>query len=94
MCIVSEHSTAYELGEVILTTANGLPYTNRDACELAHALWGRFGRDYEAGVQAWRRLLEDDTPIADFERLVRAYLFTFVSERMEENDASFRSSDG
>jgi len=69
------------MAEVILTT-NGYAYTKRDACQLAYAVWVRFGRDDAAATEAWHKLLETDMPVADFRRLVEAYLFTFLRERM------------
>jgi len=76
---ITDHPTAAEMAEVILTT-NGYSYSKRDACQLAYAIWLRFGRDDPAATQAWCNLLDTDTPVADFRRLVDAHLFTFLRE--------------
>ena len=77
---ITTHPTAAEMMEVVLTTTNGYAYRKQDACQLAYALWIRFGRDDAAAAQAWCKLLEDDTPVADFKRLVEAYLYTYLKE--------------
>lgn len=77
---VTAHPTAAEMAEVI-STINGYSYMKRDACQLAYAVWIRFGRDDAAATQAWCKLLDEDTPVADFRRLVDAHLYTFLRER-------------
>ena len=93
MLHISTCPTAAEMAEVVLTT-NGYSYMKRDACQLAYAIWLRFGRDDAAATQAWRKLLEDDTPVADFRRLVDAHLYTFLRERMPANESSSPTANG
>ena len=78
--------TAAEMMEV-LTTINGYEYLKQDACQLAYSIWVRFGRDDAAATQAWCKLLEDDTPVADFKRMVQAYLYTYLRRSQAENTA-------
>jgi hypothetical protein len=91
---ISTYPTAAEMAEVVLTTANGYSYTKRDACQLAYSIWLRFGRDDEASTQAWCKLSEGDTPVADFKRLVDAHLHTFLRERMPPNESSSPTANG
>jgi hypothetical protein len=53
-----------------VTTTAGERFSAQDSANLAHLIWRRFGKDYEAGVVAWRRLLQNSCPLEDFRALV------------------------
>jgi len=55
----------------VVTAINDYDYRKQDACDLAYAIWIRFGRDDAVATEGWRRKLwEDDASVADFMRLV------------------------
>lgn len=59
------------LDEVAVWTTEGEPWTWRQACELAHLIWVRFGRDNHDACVGWSRLLENNTTEEEFLILVR-----------------------
>lgn len=55
---------------VVITTASGESYTYGDTCYMAHLVFKRFGRDYDAATAAWCRMLQNDTSIPRFKQLI------------------------
>lgn len=53
-----------------ITTVSGERFSAQDSASLAHLIWRRFGRNDLAACEAWRRLLQNDCPLEDFQRLV------------------------
>lgn len=53
-----------------ITTTAGEPFTPSDSADLARLVYKRFGRDSEAATAAWRRMLGNSCPVADFMALV------------------------
>lgn len=64
--------------EAITTTA-GERFTVAEHANMARLVFKRFGRDEEAAAAAWRRLLQNSCPVADFMELVE------LGELLEEN---------
>ena len=54
----------------VKTTA-GERFSASESAKLAFLVFKRFGRDVAAGASAWRRLLGNSTPDADFEALAK-----------------------
>lgn len=54
----------------MITTTNGKPFTHVESVDMARLVFKRFGDDPEAAAAAWRRLLENGCPVADFMALV------------------------
>ena len=53
-----------------VTTTRGESFTAVEHVDLARLIHKRFGRNNLTAVAAWRRLLENDTTVAEFEELL------------------------
>lgn len=54
-----------------VTTTARERFSASDSAKLAFLIYKRFGRDTAAAACAWRRLLQNSTPDADFEALAK-----------------------
>ena len=90
---ISDFPDAAEMREVVLTI-HDYEYTKRDACDLAYAIWIRFGREDADATQGWRTLWENDTLVSDFMRLVNAYMYTYLRERSAPTESSSPTASG
>ena len=57
-----------------VTTTSGQKFSGEDSAKLAYLVFRRFGDDYEAGAEAWRRMLQNDCPTYKFEELVNLHV--------------------
>jgi len=53
-----------------ITTTAKETFTGADSALMAFMVYKRFGRDTDAACAAWRRMLQNSTPFADFTMLV------------------------
>jgi len=53
-----------------ITTTDGSEFTEGHSAVLAFLVWKRWGGDTRGAAVAWRRLLQNSCPDADFEQLV------------------------
>ena len=53
-----------------ITTTNGDKFSYDDNCRMAVMVHIRFGRSIAASTEAWRRMLQNSCPQADFEAMV------------------------
>lgn len=49
-----------------VTTTSGHLFSHADHCILAALIYARFGYDKESAAEAWRRMLGNDTTVAEF----------------------------
>lgn len=54
----------------IITTTAREPFTGADSALMAYTIYKRFGRDTETACAAWRRMLQNSTPLTDFTMMV------------------------
>lgn len=73
---------------VVATTISGEPFTYGDTCFMAHLVFKRFGRNYDQATAAWCRMLQNDTSvdvfrklIADFESINKQAMMDMMSGR-------------
>ncbi len=57
------------MNKTVITT-KGERFTQKDHEDLAIMIYRRFGNDIYPACAAWRRMLENDCPLKDFERLI------------------------
>jgi hypothetical protein len=55
-----------------ITTTNGESFPGTESAILAFLIYKRFGRDLFLACSKWRKMLGNDTPSEEFEKLVRA----------------------
>jgi hypothetical protein len=54
-----------------ITTTSKENFSMRESCMMAFLIWKRFGRDDQSATKAWRRMLENGTPVEYFMELVQ-----------------------
>lgn len=57
--------------ESTITTTDGEAFTIEESRQLARLVLKRFGNNLIAATRAWRRLLQNDCTIEDFQALIR-----------------------
>lgn len=75
---------------VVATTTKGEPFTYGDTCFMAHLIFVRFGRNYEAATAAWCRMLQNQTTedmfrklIADFDAINKQHMLDMMQGRLQ-----------
>jgi hypothetical protein len=53
-----------------ITTTEGTVFTHEQSADLALMIYYRFGRDMNASCAAWKRMLQNSTPVEDFTDLL------------------------
>lgn len=53
-----------------IKTTYGETFNHNDSADMAYMIYRRFGRNIEAAHSAWRRLLQNNCELSQFEKLV------------------------